>query len=229
MKQKLKSGTELLPHELLEVLLGYAIPRKDTNDLAHRLIHRFGSLHGVFSATYEELLSVHGVGEHCASLLKLMPPTLVAVCDEFDALYATDEPLDSMDAIAAYGARLFRQSDAEVVYVLLLDAQDGFVDCVRLAGGSTAGAEVNFRSLIKDSSLRKCATAVLLHNHPGGALKPSESDKEFTTRIAELFSLMGVEVVEHVIISDGRYVTVMAPCGPNRIRSGFYNGMTTPK
>ena len=73
-KKLLENGPRAFAdHELLEMLLYYAIPRRDTNELAHRLLERFGSLQGVFSAPVEELSTVEGVGENAAVLLNLVP------------------------------------------------------------------------------------------------------------------------------------------------------------
>ncbi len=205
MREKLLSGGKIPPHELLELLLTYSIPRKNTNDIAHRLLERFGSLSGVFHASEEELLSVRGVGEKTAALLRLLP----TVCREMMNGSGDGELIDTKEKAVNYGRLLFRGMRFEALYALLLDSGMRLVDCVRLSGGSASGIAVNFRELISTGSAARCSAVILLHNHPGGTAVPSFEDRRFTDRAVELFSMMEIEVLEHIVMTDDGYITLM--------------------
>ena len=206
MKNKFLSGGEFPPHEILEVLLGFAIPRKNTNDIAHRLLEHFGTLDGVLNASYEELLSVRGMGVQSAFLIYTAAMlgrsvrtgrTEAAVC------------LDSIGKLGNYGIALFEGMTEETVYAVLLDSKLSLVDCIRLSGGTHAKAEVKLFDVASCPSADKCAAAVLFHNHPDGSTEVSEADRDFAARTRELFAVGGVEVIEHIIVAGETYRTVM--------------------
>ncbi len=206
LRHKLFSESDLPPHELLELLLTFAIPRRNTNDIAHRLLERFGTLTAVFEADTEDLMTVAGVGENAAALLKLMPRLGVSIAGK--AKRPTIH-LDTVTKLAAYGKRLFRNTEREALYALLLDSRLQLVDCVRLTVGSSAGAKVSIRSLVQCSSLCRCAGVVLIHNHPQGFGAGSMEDKRFTARVEELFAMLDLAVIEHMILAGDRYVTLI--------------------
>ena len=125
-----------------------------------------------------------------------------------DGMKTALDSLDSTEKIVAYGERLFFGMDKETVYVLFLDSRSCFVDCARLAGGSSSGAEVNLRSIVKSTSIQRSAEAVILHNHPCGSWEVSTADRDFTARAAELFFMLDVEVTRHIVITKERYAEV---------------------
>ena len=131
------------PHQVLELLLFYSIPRQDTNELAHRLIERFGSLSAVFDAPYEQLLEVEGVGEKTASLLKLMPDMArVYYAARQDGAYIRS----NKDAQELLLPRLMGRRE-ELVYVLLLDAKGKCLAVELVHEGSVNASEVNLRKI----------------------------------------------------------------------------------
>ena len=206
MREKMLAGEDFPPHELLEMLLGFAIPRKNTNDIAHRLLERFGSLEDVFGAPYEELIAVRGMGVRSAFLMRVI--FLVFRCLEKER---SKERLclDSLGKLGQYAEVLFGGMRCEAVYAVLLDSRLCLVDCIRLAGGSSTGAEVGLDSIANCPSLGRSAAAVILHNHPEGDPTASEEDRDFVARAAELFAMRGVEVIEHLVVAGNRYEALM--------------------
>ena len=129
-KRFLKEGLDgFEAHNVLELLLFFSIPRRDVNELAHTLIDRFGSVHGVFDASFEELCSVPGIGEYSATLLKLIP--------ELSRVYSTEKNnpkmiLGSEDAAGRFLVDIYRGITVETVYLILLGNKCDIIDCVRL-------------------------------------------------------------------------------------------------
>ena len=210
MRKRMISGSHFSPHELLEMLISYGIPRKNTNDIAHRLMARFETLDGVFSASYEELMSVRGVGENCAVLIGLVGLLTEARRDEED----TRIRLETVGKMGEYAKMLFRGMTDEAAYAILLDSDLYVTDCVRLAGGTVSSVSVDIGRSISELSLHRSCAVVLLHNHPNGNLSASEEDLEFASRATEIFALSGIKVVEHILVSGNRFLTLMGEMTP---------------
>ena len=124
-------------HEVLELLLFYAIPQKDTNPIAHRLLERFGSLEGVLSASVEELKEVEGVGESAAILLELVP--LINRRAALDSMNRT-AILQTTQSRGAYCMALLSRYREEAVYLICLDAKCKVLSCALLASGPSSAA-----------------------------------------------------------------------------------------
>lgn len=206
MREKLLAGGEFAPHETLEMLLTFAIPRKNTNDIAHRLLQRFGSMDAVFSAPYEELIEVRGMGTHSAILIRT-----VALLQQYSPEKRGEpgECLDSIGKLSAYGKALFEGMTEEAVYAVLLDSRLCLVDCVCLADGSRSDAEVRLFDIAACPSLSRSTAAVIFHNHPDGNTAVSDADRDFVGRTAELFAMRGVEVIEHFVVAGDSCVAHM--------------------
>ena len=206
LREKFLAGGHFQPHELLELLLTYSIPRINTNEIAHHLMNHFGSIDAIFSADVTELQEVAGIGEKSAILIRLASE----IYDSFGADTPHRIVLDSVGKLGRYAVMLFRGMKKEAVYTVLLDAELRVNDCVRLAGGSMSRVKIDMQRVLKLTSARKSAAVAILHNHPDGLADPSEEDMEFVSRITELFHLMGLEVIEHIIVAGEEYRALMA-------------------
>ena len=200
----------------LELLLFYCIPQKDTNPLAHRLLDRFGSFHGVLDASPQELEQVEGVGANVSTFLSLIP--------QVDRYYYTSRTKQSAclatnAQCANYMVPKFRNRDNEMVYILCLDAKNKVLCCKQLGEGRVNSAGVPIRRIV-DVAMKHNATSVYLaHNHPGGVLRPSVDDIETTKRVA--YALSGVDIIlgDHFIVVDDEYLS-MAQTGYYRQTDG---------
>ena len=189
------------PHEALELLLFYAIPRRDTNLLAHRLLKRFGSLNAVLSARPEELIQVEGVGEHTAVLLSLVKP-LAGLAQRGKAgnlpLLRTNQDLRD------YCLHLPFEPGKETFYLLCLDAQWRVLRAVPLFTGTIDMVSVHARVVV-ETALRHHAYSVLaVHNHPSNVSKPSQADIEITQSLRAALEAVDIPLIDHIIVSDGR-------------------------
>jgi DNA repair protein RadC len=183
-------------HQILELILFYAIKRRDVNPLAHRLITCFGSLRGVLSASINELRGA-GLSESTAVLLKLIG----------DVGYAMDRKeivetviLNTNDAIDISHKLLFREQ-GESVAVICLDGKNR-VSKVSVKNDGMADQVMALPKWIVDAALSSDAAALILaHNHPSGALEPSQMDKQTTAMLEKLLSPLGIALHDHIIVT----------------------------
>ncbi len=189
------------PHEALELLLTYAIPRIDTNGLAHALIRRFGSLGAVLEASKEDLTQVEGIGPRAAALIAMMVPLL--------RMYEQEklQPrlwLGNYGELAAYCRTLFLGVGVEQFYVLSLDAKLNLIAAARLSQGTPSEVSVQPRQVVQELIRRNAVGAVLCHNHPSGSVLPSREDVRITQEIGHILESMGMRLYDHIVISGNK-------------------------
>nr|WP_326184614.1 DNA repair protein RadC [uncultured Oscillibacter sp.] len=207
MRQRFLNGglESFADHEALELLLYYAIPRRDTNPVAHALMERYGSLSAVLSAPMEDLKKVEGIGESAAVLLKLAPQ-LCRKARLADA--AQENVLNSSEKAGAYLLERFAGERSEVVYQLCLDRKGKLIACKRIGEGGVTNAEVNIRKLVENAILTSASAVILSHNHPSGIALPSQDDYATTQRVMEALRTIGVVLTDHIIVADGDFVSM---------------------
>ena len=207
MRQRfLKSGLDAFAdHEALELLLYYAIPRKDTNPIAHALMERYGSMSAVLTAPVEDLKKVEGIGESAAVLLKLALQ-LYRKAKLSDAEQET--VLNSVERVGAYLLERFAGEKNEVVYQLCLDRKGKLLACKKLGEGGVASADLDIRRLMENALLTGASSVVLAHNHPSGVALPSQDDYAATDRAKAALHVVGVALTDHIIVADGDFVSM---------------------
>ena len=207
MRQRfLKGGLDsFADHEALELLLYYAIPRRDTNPIAHALMERYGSLSAVLTAPVEDLQRVAGIGESAAVLLKLAPQ-LYRKARLSDAEQET--VLSSVERVGAYLLERFAGEKNEVVYQLCLDRKGKLLACKKLGEGGVASADLDIRRLVENAILTGASAVILAHNHPSGVALPSQEDYAATDRAKEALAVVGVVLTDHIVVADGDYVSM---------------------
>ena len=192
------------PHNVLELLLFYAIPRKDTNELAHVLIDTFCSLNGVFDAPYEELVKVNGIGPNAAAMLKLVP----SLTRTYYSSDARGMILDTSEKSGEYFLPYYIGQTEEVVRLACLDAGGKVISNQILHRGSANAAEVNIRKIVNIALRNNAMGVILAHNHPGGLPLPSEEDVATTKSIREALIPMGILLMDHIIVAGQDYVSM---------------------
>ena len=207
MRQRfLKSGLDAFAdHEALELLLYYAIPRRDTNPIAHALMERYGSLSAVLAAPVEDLKKVEGVVESAAILLKLAPQ-LYRKAKMSDAEQET--VLSSVERVGAYLLERFAGEKNEVVYQLCLDRKGKLLACKKLGEGGVTSADLDIRRLVENALLTGASAVVLAHNHPSGVALPSRDDYAATDRAKTAWAVVDVALIDHIIVADGDFVSM---------------------
>ena len=208
MRRRFLSGglEQFADHEALELLLYYAIPRRDTNPIAHALIDRYGSLSAVLAAPVEDLQKVEGIGESAAILLKLVP-RLCAKARLADA-DRQELILNTASRAGAYLLERFYGEQNEVIYQLCLDRKGKLLACKKLGEGSIASAALDVRKLVENAILHSASSVVLAHNHPSGIASPSHEDYAATDRARNALETIGVALADHIIVADGDFVSL---------------------
>lgn len=204
-EQFLRTGLDgFADHEVLELLLYYAIPRRDTNELAHRLLERFGSLQGVFDAPAEELEKVEGMGENAAILLTLLP----AASRRAHSEARCETALGSVEACGRYFTALLAHERREVLYEACLDAKGKLLACKKLSRGGADSAPMPLRQVVENALLANASAVVLAHNHPSGVALPSQSDCHATLRVRDALQTMDIRLVDHLVVADEDFVSM---------------------
>ena len=186
------------PHEALELLLFYAIPRRDTNELAHRLLQHFGSLDAVFDAHPQELEQVSGMGRNSAVMLAMMAPLWRMYRREGSR---SGKPLDNHRAASDYLKDLFAGRTNEALYLLCLDPHCRLIKDVLLLEGTINEVAVHPRTVVEAALRCKATQVIVAHNHPKGKPEPSVHDIDFTRGIALALSTIGIPLIDHIIVS----------------------------
>ena len=186
-------------HEVLELLLYYGVPRVDTNPLAHALLERFGSLHGVLSASPEQLRQVRGMTDSAVTLIALM-----------HAVYAYDAseqfcgaPMESFADVCSYFTEIYRFEMREVVRAAFLDRRLKLISCEVIGEGDPSCSAFSVRRLTECAFAAGSNVIVLAHNHPQGSAAPSDTDIAVTRQLSEVLSKSGLSLADHVIVGSG--------------------------
>ena len=193
-------------HEILELLLFYAIPRADTNGIAHRLIDRFGSLSGVFLAGENELKKVEGIGENAAFLINMIP----AVAKELYTRADKHPVFSNTKEAADYISRVLYGKKTECFYIFCLDMSYRLIYQEEIFEGSIDKVAINIRKIVAAALNNGAARLIISHNHPGGSVKPSLADINVTKQLMEVLSGVHIPLVDHIIVSDNAYYSIFA-------------------
>lgn len=186
-------------HQVLELLLFQAIPRIDTNPLAHTLIKRFGSLSAVLEADPKDLASVEGVGENAAAFLSMIPHVTRRYFH--DRVKHSRRSLNNSEETAEYLVPLMAGRTEEVFYVICLDSRLRVLYPALISEGTVKDALVHPRHVAEAAVRHKAASVILAHNHPAGSAKPSAHDHKLTRSLVQALGGINVHVVDHVIVA----------------------------
>ena len=190
---------------VLELLLFYAIPQKDTKPISKSLMARFGSFPLVMEASIDELKKVEGIGENAAAFLKLVAETgkYYQVKKESDT-----KILSSPDAFGKFFVPRFRNLRNETVMMICLDAKCKLLCCHELGQGSVNSANISTRRIAEVALGVNATSVVLAHNHPSGLAIPSNDDINTTRHIAQVLAAVDVVLADHIVVADDDYVSM---------------------
>lgn len=204
-KKFIENGFDIFePHEALEMYLFYAIPRKDTNPLAHRLLDRYLTIGGVCDAPIDELQREFGLSESAAVFLKMLP--------EMSRLYAesklSDDYVIDYETLGDVFKTKFIGRTNEAVALMLGDAKGKMIYFDIISKGSLNSASMPIRKIVDLSLRHNAKTAFIAHNHPSGSALPSRDDIDTTQTILDTLASVDVELVDHFIVTDDDYVSL---------------------
>ena len=208
VREEMRNGgfTEATPdHKLLEFLLFYAIPRGDTNETAHRLLDRFGTLRGVLRAPKEQLEQIEGIGSNTSLFFDLLH--MIMRRYEADRLIERDHCI-SLNNIGKYLSEQYLGRDREVFSVVSFKNNGEMISWDILSEGDLGTVAVSNRVLLETVLRRGAACVVIAHNHPGGTAMPSQQDVDMTRSVAEALSNIHVTLLDHMIFAEDDYVSM---------------------
>lgn len=198
------------PHEVLEMLLFYSIPRKDTNEVAHALIDRFGSLSGVLEATEEQLVQVDGVTANSAILIRMILP----LYSEYSKDANRASRLQTPEACGNFLKEHFAGKQKECVTMLCLDGACRVLCVEDICDGDATNVVVNVRRIIETVlKFPKTVAVIISHNHPGGLALPSRDDINATDELKKMLGAMDINLVDHFIVTEDDYVSMASSSG----------------
>lgn len=191
--------------QVLELILFYVIPRRDTNPIAHALLERFGSLSQVLEASVEDLKKVEGIGHEAAVFLNLIPAS--------GRYYMVDKAMQSkvlntLEQCGKYLLPYFFGRKVETVFLLCLDAKCKVLGCKEIGEGSVNSAGISVRKIVETALAANATAVVLAHNHPSGIAVPSPEDIQTTRRVAAALQAVDIQLADHIVVADDDYVSM---------------------
>lgn len=189
----------------LELLLFYAIPRRDTKSIARRLLDRFGSLATVMEASSDALQRVEGIGPNAATFIRLV--------NEMGRYYMKSrdqnvEILNDLNACGEFLVKFFHGRRSESVWLLCLDAKCKLLACRQMSEGASSEVSVSPRQIMEIALDVNASSVILAHNHPGGYAEPSKADIMVTNHLSAVLAAMGMPLVDHIVVAENDFVSM---------------------
>ncbi len=192
-------------HEVLEMLLYFTVPRKDTNELAHELINHFGKLSKVLSASPDELKKVKGVGDQTAMLLSMILP--------LHRLYLLDKDkkpsrFSSSEECGIYLQKYFADITKEIFVLMLFDNELRLLAVEEISVGTNNKTSISTKKLMEAILKYDASNVLISHNHPSGHPIPSRPDLRTTLKIKDLLDNFSVSLLDHIIVGEEDFVSM---------------------
>ena len=215
IKEKfLKNGIDgFAEYEILELLLTYCIPRKDTKPIAKELLNKFKSLDNIFKADFDKLSAIDGLGKNSIAFLKLIGdlPSIIYK-DELKNKKLIDREtlkISNKDILLNYLRNKIGYEEIEKFYVIYLSSSNEVIEFEENSVGTLDRSSVYPREIYKKIINLNAKSVILAHNHPSDNITPSKSDIELTNEIAKGLKNFGALLIEHIIITKNSYFSFL--------------------
>ncbi len=196
-----KSGLEgFNDYEVLELLLTYLIPRKDTKDISKNLLKRFGSLKGVLSADTNELKQIEGLGRQSVIFIKFQNELMKYYFE--NQVEKGEIQFTSLEQTVTYLNAVIGNNKNEVVKVLYLNSQNKMIHKELIDAGTVNESYLNYRRIAVTALKYDSTSVIVAHNHPSGNPEPSGYDDKITIKMAEALKVVDIDLQDHIIIAD---------------------------
>ena len=202
-----RSLNAFLPHEVLELLLTYVIPRKDTKPIAWALLRKFGTLANVFDADEKVLKEIDGIGAHSAQFLKLIR--------EVFKLYSLEDvkarpSIRSPQQVMEYCKASLSDHKEEYLELIFLSIRNTVLSTKIVATGVLNQVLISPRQIVEYALQANASRIILVHNHPSGDASPSNEDIKLTQAVVEAAALFEIRIEDHIIVGKGRCYSLRA-------------------
>jgi DNA repair protein RadC len=191
-------------HELIEMVLFLALPRRDTKPIARALLARFGSYAATISASVPELLGVEGLGEAGVAALKIVQASAQRLA-KAEVLYRP--VLSNWDRLMEYLQAVLAREKIEQFRVLFLDNRNRLLADEAQGTGTVNHTPVYPREVVKRALELHSTAIILVHNHPSGDPSPSQEDLEMTKEIKHAANVLSIVLHDHVIVGNGKWLS----------------------
>lgn len=206
MKEEFLARPDSFPdHKILELLLFYANPRSDTNETAHILMDRFGSIAGVLDADLDEITKVEKIGTHAAVLFKTVKELSRRYLSDRSSV--TDLIRSSKDVYHILQPYFFGAKN-EMVYVLCMDGKQKLLGVRKVGEGDVNSVLMIPRKVAGAALSLNAAYVILAHNHVSGLALPSADDRAVTERLQKMLLTVGIQLLDHVILVNDDMVSL---------------------
>lgn len=218
MYEKLVNGDNLYDHEILEIFLFNALPRKNTNPVAHELLKTFGSLSGVLGAKPEELMRVEGVGESVAYYIKCAGECMKRIASKPESVTC----IRNYGDVRAFICMRMRGKTEETLEIYFLSKTGAIKRIYSYTSGEVHKVTVPLDKISKDVADGKPYGLLIAHNHLSGEAEPSLADDNFTKSIQLVCSINGVTLYDHCIyVSDDNVYSYFESGRIDRIKRDY--------
>ena len=208
LKDRLKDSPEKLgEYEVLELLLGYVILRRDTKPIAKELLQRHNSLRGILDAKPEDLMGIPGIGPGVIDFMHVLQEVMARYAES--RIQAKNE-LCSPEAVAAMARQRLGKLAHEEVWVAFVDNRNRLISWEKFAKGSVNASSVHPRDILEKALAHKASGFIIVHNHPGGDPSPSDSDLIFTQQVEKAARTLFIRFLDHVIVCDTEAYSITA-------------------
>jgi DNA repair protein RadC len=195
----------LSSQELLALIIGRGVSKKSVLDIAQELMRKFGSVHGMSKATIEELSKIHGIGIAKAAQIKAAFELAKRQDLEKDIPpFTISNPQTLVKAVRA----TIQDKAKEHFKLVLLNTRNKVTGMITISIGTLNASLVHPREVFKEAIHGSAASVILVHNHPSDDLEPSEEDIKLTRRMVEAGKIMGIEVLDHIIITRHDFLSL---------------------
>ncbi|MDO5388594.1 MAG: JAB domain-containing protein [Clostridia bacterium] len=184
-------------YEVLELILFYAYPMKDTKPIAKRLINMYGSLHNVLNTEPKQLMEEAKVTENIAVYISMFPHVMRRYTKSF---YKKGQIVDCFSTAVNLFSGLLKAQPFESFYLVSLDIGKKIIAIDRINDGNAVEVALCYDNILKKALLNKASFAIIGHNHPSGFCEPSENDYKITGDINRGLELLGIKLLDHIII-----------------------------
>lgn len=201
----MRAPTAIEDYELLELLLFYGVPVKDTKPLAKALLRHFGTLRDVLEAQPEALKKVDGFGDGLAAFWQVLREVRSRLAVQE---ISGQDVLSSPSLVARVARERLAGCRHEECWLALVNAQNALQDWLLVQRGGVHDVHIDAAGILRTALTREASGIILVHNHPGGAARPSAADVAVTEELRELAPKLGVRFLDHVIVSDGESYSI---------------------
>ncbi len=199
-------ASSLKDHELIEMLLFYSINRRNTNDLAHKLMNEFGGLREIVSAPIESLVSVNGIGVNTAVQLKLISELYKRISFSDNSARTR---FDTLSKVGELCMAYFNMDTKERLCAMIFDPAMHLITICELSCGNANATRFDVGELIRIAVIKNASRIILAHNHPSGIDSPSLSDRIVTSNAQSALATISIPLIEHLVISEHGYTPML--------------------